>query len=569
MATTTGNNSIDALLYSSWAPAAGAAVSLTYSFLTAAPATASADDAHGFKAMTSTQQAALKVALDTWAAVANIHFTQVASGGDIQAGTNDQGDASSGYAYLPNGRGPVYLYTNNRDAFNATFADGDYGRSVLIHELGHTLGLKHPGDYDSTGNNVDGPFLPAATDTLDYTQMSYHNGAGFSLNGNYGVTPMLYDIQAIQYMYGANLAYHTGADTYRFVKDSAPQCIWDAGGTDTLDFSACTNATVINLNPGTFSSTAPGYNNVSVAFNVTIERAVAGAGGSTIYGNDAGNVIIGGIRNDIIDLGKGSDTVDGGGGSDTVVFNLAMGSYGFSGSKTALTVTGEGTDVLNNVSTLQFSDRTVQLSNYTALNGGGAGDDTFVAGTGSEIFSGNGGLDTVAYGRGRDNFTVAASGTAFTVGDKGGSGGTDLVADVERLTFSDGGGVAFDFGGAGGQTYRMYQAAFDRTPDLGGLGYWLDKMDHGLSLVTMAQAFLDSAESVATYGVVTDTEFVTQLYANVLHRQPDPGGLAFYVTNFAAGNYTRASMLADFSESPENQVNVIGSISNGINYTVY
>lgn len=569
MVASTGNNSIDALLHSSWASAPGTAVSLSYSFLTSAPADASADDAYGFKAMTATQQAAVKVALDTWAAVANIQFIQVVAGGSIQVGTNNQGDTSSGYAYLPSGHGPVYMYTNNQDAFNATFVDGDFGRSVLIHEFGHTLGLKHPGDYDATGNEVDGPFLPAATDTLDYTQMSYHNGAGFKLNGNYGVTPMLYDIQAMQYLYGANMAYHTGADTYRFVKDAAPQCIWDAGGTDTLDFSACANATVINLNQGTFSSTAPGYHNISIAYNVTIERAVAGSGGSTIYGNDAGNVITGGIGNDIIDLGKGSDTVSGGGGSDTVIFNLDLGSYGFSGGKAALTVTGEGTDILNNVSTLQFSDRAILLSNYVALNGGGGGNDAFAAATGSEIFSGGGGLDTVAYGQGRDSFTVAGSGKAFTVSDRSGGGGTDLMAGIERLHFSDGSGVALDIGGAGGQTYRMYRAAFDREPDPGGDGFWLFQMDHGLSLAGMAQAFLDSAESVSTYGALTNAQFVNQMYANVLHRLPDAGGLDFFLKGLDSGGYTRALMLVDFSESPENQAAVIGSISNGINYTVF
>src|SRR5450830_1134977 len=293
MSLTTGNNSIDSLVSSSWNAKAGQSVALTYSFLTSVPSDATADDASGFAAMTAVQQQGVRTALAAWAAVANISFTEVGGNGNIQIGTNNQGQQSSGYAYLPDGSSSTALYTNNQDSYNFSFANGGFGLSVLIHELGHTLGLKHPGNYNSTGGDIDGPFLPAATDNIDYSQMSYNVGAGFKLNGNYGITPMLYDIQAMQYLYGANMNYHTGADTYSFSKNAALQCIWDAGGTDTFDFSACSGATVINLNAGTFSSTAPGYHNISIAYNVTIERAIAGSGGSTIYANAAGNVITG------------------------------------------------------------------------------------------------------------------------------------------------------------------------------------------------------------------------------------------------------------------------------------
>jgi hypothetical protein len=564
----TGFNTLDALLHSSWAPAPGTAVSLTYSFLSAAPVNASADDANGFKPMTAIQQAAVKVALGTWAAVANISFTQVSAGGDLQVGTNNQGQDSGAYAYLPSGRGPTYMYTNNQLAYNANFADGDFGRSVLIHEFGHTLGLKHPGDYDASGAVIDGPFLPADTDNLDYTQMSYNVGSGYKLNGNYGITPMMYDILAIQYMYGANTTYHTGNDSYRFGTDAALQCVWDAGGSDTFDFSACTGRTVINLNNFGFSSTAPGYHNISIALGVTIERAIAGSGGSIIFANDGGNVIVGGIGNDTIFLGKGSDTVSGGGGTDAVTFDLSLGDYVLGGTKAALTVTGQGTDLVNQVSTLEFSDRTVQLSDYARLQGGDAGANAFTAGAGNELFSGGAGIDSIAYGAARGNVTVRASGDAFTVTDRTGAGGVDLTSGIERILFSDGSGVALDIGGAAGQTFRLYQAAFNRLPDSPGMGFWLKQLDDGMGLLTMSQNFVQSAEGRAAYSTLTDAQFVTVLYANVLHRAPDAGGFDFHVGNLASG-ISRSLVLMDFSESVENRAALVGVTSNGIEFTVF
>jgi hypothetical protein len=71
--------------------------------MTAAPSDGSVDDVRGFAPLTAAQQAAARAEMAVWAAVANIKFTEVASGGDIQPGSNDQGNQSSGYAYLPNG----------------------------------------------------------------------------------------------------------------------------------------------------------------------------------------------------------------------------------------------------------------------------------------------------------------------------------------------------------------------------------------------------------------------------------------------------------------------------------
>lgn len=568
MSLTTGNNSIDSLVYNSWNAKSGQAVSLNYSFLTSVPDDATIEDANGFAAMDAVQQQGVRKALATWAAVANITFNEVPSGGDILIGTNDQGQYSSGYAYLPEGRSySVSLYTNTQDRYNYSFADGDFGMSVLIHEIGHTLGLKHPGNYNSTGGDIDGPFLPATTDNIDYSQMSYNVGSGFKLNGNYGITPMLYDIQAMQYLYGANLSYHTGADTYNFSKDAALQCIWDAGGTDTLDFSACRDATVINLNAGTFSSTAPGYNNISIAYNVTIERAIAGSGGSTIYGNAAGNVISGGVGNDVIYQGAGNDQISGNGGSDTVVFSKTLASYALSGNLSTLGVGGDGADTLTGIARLQFSDITVQLSNYGALLTGTYGDDVLTAGTGRQLIATGSGLDTVRFSDSVSHYALAATGSAMTVTDLSG-GGADLLTGVERLTFADG-ALALDTTGAAGRIYRLYVAALNRAPDKDGMGDWLYQLDHGRDLDSIAAGFVYSDEFMRIYGAnSSDTTFVTLLYNNVLHRAPDADGFKHW-TDMLANHVSRASVLTGFSESPEGTALIGQHIPLGIAYTLH
>lgn len=167
----------------------------------------------------------------------------------------------------------------------------------------------------------------------------------------------------------------------------------------------------------------------------------------------------------------------------------------------------------------------------------------------------------------RANYTIAKIATGFTVTDNVGLEGVQVFTNIQRLNFSDV-SVALDIDGTAGQVYRLYQAAFDRKPDLSGFAYQIAAVEvAGTGMTQLAQNFIDSPEFANRYGNLSDAQFITQLYVNVLHRMPDDGGLAFYLDGLATNAFSRARILLGFSASPENQNLVLGDIQTGMEYT--
>jgi hypothetical protein len=129
------------------------------------------------------------------------------------------------------------------------------------------------------------------------------------------------------------------------------------------------------------------------------------------------------------------------------------------------------------------------------------------------------------------------------------NGSFDRLENVERVVFADG-IVALDLGRGEhtGEALRMYDTAFDRGADRGGLTYWTRQLDAGLSLKDMAQAFINSAEG-ADLRTASNTDFVKALYQRGLEREADSGGLNYWVGRVAADG--KAAVLAEISESAE------------------
>jgi hypothetical protein len=195
---------------------------------------------------------------------------------------------------------------------------------------------------------------------------------------------------------------------------------------------------------------------------------------------------------------------------------------------------------------------------------GEGGNDTLTGGAGNDSLDGGAGVDTVAYSGSKSNYTLTKGASTYTVTDRTGVDGTDTLTNIERLQFSDR-TVALDISGTAGQAYRVYQAAFNRTPDNGGLKYWIGLMDGGYTLAGVASGFIASAEFKTLYGSNPTNElFVSKLYDNVLHRAPDTGGYNYWVGLLNTKKIDNISALINFSESPENQAGVIGVIQNGI-----
>lgn len=169
--------------------------------------------------------------------------------------------------------------------------------------------------------------------------------------------------------------------------------------------------------------------------------------------------------------------------------------------------------------------------------------------------------------------TFAGNRAAYTIGNDG-SGVTvtsvqtgivtHIARNVARLKFSDG-TLVLDIEGNGGKVYRVYQAAFDRKPDMSGYAFWLGAADAGTSIESIAAGFVASDEFRLLYGnKPSNTDLLSRYYQNVLHRKPDQAGFDFWLGVLNAGQITPVQVLSDFSDSPENKAQVLADIQNGI-----
>jgi hypothetical protein len=382
---------------------------LTFSFPTSSSAYSAnygAGEGASFSALNVAQQNAVRTILAGCACAACMKFTEVtgsaAADATIRYGASSM--VNTAWAYLPDQvaeGGDVWLGSTRASLNNPV--KGNYAWMTIMHETGHALGLKHA--HESIG---DFAAMPSDHDSLEYTVMSYRSYAGATLgigytNGtwDYPQTYMMDDIRALQALYGAQFSDAGKAITMKWspttgelflngVGQGAPggnkvfMTVWNAGATTTYDFSDYSNALKINLEPGQWTTTSStqlallaGYGtyhaavgNIANSYYVSdgehnnlIANVVAGKGNDSIVGNAIDNKITG---------GGGDDIIDGGGGENTSIYSGASTDFAWransDGTWTVTDLRGgrpDGVDTLKNVQFLQFTDKTVKITDVS------------------------------------------------------------------------------------------------------------------------------------------------------------------------------------------------------------
>lgn len=372
--------------------------------------------------------------------------------------------------------------------------------------------------------------------------------------------------------------------------------VWGGKGDDIIRVAQVTaigeagNDTIVGVtHDGAGFAPAASYRNSPAGITANLATGIVQDGFGTvdtlagihaIHDSSFNDHITGSGQDDSFILSRGSDTVVGGGGNDTVQFNLRstdvtttydIGARLFSVARQA---PGDaGTTTLSGIGRVSFSGSNADNASIvvagTADAGvrytGGHGSDVVRSGKGNDTIDGGSGLDTVVFTGNREGYTVVKTAAGITVG---GALGQDTLAQVERVVFGDK-GIAFDTGGVAGQAFRLYQAAFDRAPDAFGLGFWISRLDLGVSLATVAGGFTSSSEFTDMFGGQGTASVVAKLYANILKRPGDTDGVAFWSGVLDRHEATIADVLAGFSESPENIANTVGVMQNGLEYLPY
>ncbi|HEY0832615.1 MAG TPA: matrixin family metalloprotease [Azospirillum sp.] len=390
----------------------GMPVTVTYSFMVQAPSYYDTTEVIAFQPFNATMEEAARAALGEWSSAANITFVEVpdtGAGGQIRFGAARLDEQVAAYAFYPQPVDPRGgdVWISTLDGGNLSPGFGSYAYLTYVHEIGHAIGLKHPGDYDAGGGGSPGPFLPGALDNTDQTVMSYNTG---SVRYPADLGPL--DLDAVAYLYGPKTArtighMQAGGDgADRLTGDGFGNSLIGNGGNDTL--SAGDGDDGLLAGPGD-------------------DRADGGDGDDRLYGNQGMDDLAGGLGADTLHGGQDADAVGGGAGADLLYGNIGDDTL-FGGADADLLFGGQGGDALD----------------------GGDGNDTLHGNAGADTLTGGGGADAFHVGTGRDVITDFASGADRIHVARG--AGIASGADVLARAGDGASGAVIDLGAGNGVT---------------------------------------------------------------------------------------------------------------------
>ena len=527
---------------------------------------------------------------------------------------NNSGTISGGTSLPVNSQIAVVLSNHDDTLINTGVING-----LVSLAGGNDLLDSHAGTIN--GAVLVGPGV--STVTLGAENNAVLLAAGtHTVNGGGGINTVLYNsatagVNASLALQGQAQGTGVGVDTL-----SNFQNLIGSNYDDTLEGDGNNNI----LNGGTGTNTVS-YSHAGSGVTVSLLLAgsaqnTVGAGNDTLSnfqnltGSAFADVLTGDANNNVIDGGGGGDILTGGLGADTFIYNPAGGQVTITdfshaqGDKIDLSEVGlffslndvlaiasqVGSDAVATRGGNSLTLKNVTLANLTAsdfiltagptvgpgiggspqsgsgtLTGGAGsdwlqgqgGNDTLHGGAGSDYIDGGAGLNTATYDGAYLQYTVnTGQGGAGSVGG-GAETGTDILVNIQRIQFVDG-YVAYSPNDWAGEVYRLYEATLNRGPDPEGLAGWVHQLIVGTSLQTVADGFVGSVEFQADYGNLNNNDFVTLLYANVLHRAPDPTGLSAWVGLLNSGQDTRSQVVLGFSQSPEDITNSTPAVDQGL-----